>query len=185
MTTVVSMIRGINVGGNRMIRMDRLKAIYTGLGLAEPRTYLQSGNVVCEARDSRVRGLGKAVEKAILAECGFDVSVAVRTTREMTEAMAANPLFGRKGTDPRFLHATFIVDPDGKATLGGTELPFGKSEEAVLVGDVVYVYCPNGYGITKINNTFFERRLGVRATTRNWQTVAALERMAREGAPSK
>jgi uncharacterized protein (DUF1697 family) len=176
------MIRGINVGGNRLIKMDGLRELYTGLGFAHPRTYLQSGNVVCEARDSQVRGHGAAVEKAILAQFGFEVSVAVRTAGEMTEVLSSNPLAGLKAADPRFLHATFLVSPDGKATLKGVALPLGKGEQVVLADGVVYLYCPNGYGITKINNTFFERKMGVRATTRNWQTVTALERMAREGA---
>jgi uncharacterized protein (DUF1697 family) len=52
-----------------------------------------------------------------------------------------------------------------------------------MLGDTVYVYCPLGYGTTKINNTFFERKLGMGATTRNWQTVTALERMARGDSP--
>jgi uncharacterized protein (DUF1697 family) len=176
------MIRGINVGGNRIIRMDRLRELYLGLGFAGPRTYLQSGNVVCGAGDSQVRGHGDAVERRILRDFGLEVSVAVRTSGEMSAALAANPLAARKSADPRFLHATFLVRPHGMVSLDGVSLPLGPGEEAVLVGDVVYVYCPNGYGITRINNTFFERRLGARATTRNWRTVTALEKMAREGA---
>jgi len=182
MTTLISMIRGINVGGSRPIKMDRLRELYLGLGFGRPRTYLQSGNVVCEARDSQVRGQAGAVERRILRDCGFEVSVAVRTAGEMSEVLAANPLAGRPSIDPRFLHATFLVGGGGKASLEGIEIPFLKGEEAILVGDVLYLYCPNGYGNTKINNTFFERKLGVRATTRNWQTVTSLEKMAREGA---
>ncbi|HEY5078289.1 MAG TPA: DUF1697 domain-containing protein, partial [Opitutaceae bacterium] len=87
MTTLISMIRGINVGGNRPIKMDRLRELYIGLGIPNPRTFLQSGNVVCEARDSQARGHGAAVEKAILKDFGFEVSVAVRTAGEMTGAL--------------------------------------------------------------------------------------------------
>jgi uncharacterized protein (DUF1697 family) len=176
------MLRGINVGGNRPIKMDRLKELYVALGFARPRTYLQSGNVVCEVSPSKVRGHGQAVERRILRDCGFEVSVAVRSSKEMAAALAENPFIRRSSVDPRFLHATFLIQAEGAVSLDGITLPLIAGEDAVLLGDVVYVYCPNGYGNTKINNTFFERKLGLRATTRNWQTVTALEKMAREGA---
>jgi uncharacterized protein (DUF1697 family) len=184
MVTVVSMLRGINVSGHRMINMDRLRSIYAALGFSDPRTYLQSGNVVFGAARPG-RSHGDAIERRILRDCGFDVPVAVRTVAEMTAALASNPLARRPSVDPRFLHASFLIDPLGKATLDGADLPLGAGEAAVLLGDIVYLYCPNGYGITKINNTYFERKLGVRATTRNWNTVSALEKMAREGPAAK
>ena len=183
MATFVSMIRGVNVAGHRPVRMARLVELCEGLGFSNPRTYLQSGNVVFESRRASNRGIGEALERGILRECGLEVSVAVRTSREMTATVAANPLASRPGVDPRFLHATFLVGQDGRASLAGIELPLARGEEAVLAGSVVYLYCPHGYGVTRINNAFFERKLGARATTRNWHTVTALERMAR-GAPA-
>jgi len=179
--TFVSLIRGINVAGHRPVKMARLVELCEGLGYSNPRTYLQSGNVVFKSGRGPNRAVGDALERLILRECGLEVSVAVRTSREMTAALAANPLASRPGVDTRFLHATFLVGQDGRASLDGVALPLARGEEAVLVGIVVYVYCPNGYGVTKINNTFFERKLGARATTRNWNTVTALERMARGG----
>jgi uncharacterized protein (DUF1697 family) len=181
MITAVSMLRGINVSGHRLIRMDRLKSLYADLGFKNPRTYLQSGNVVFETAKTAVRAQGQVIERRILRDCGFDVPVAVRTGEEMAAALSSNPLARRPGVDTRFLHATFLIDPVGDASLEGVSLPLGAGEAAVLRGEIVFVYCPNGYGISKINNSFFERKLGVRATTRNWQTVTALEKMAREG----
>jgi uncharacterized protein (DUF1697 family) len=182
MTPLISMIRGINVAGSRPMTMERLKKLYEGLGFANPRTYLQSGNVVCNATALQARGHGDAVERRILRDYGFEVSVAVKTSTVMTEVVAANPLAGRASIDPRFLHVTFLIRPDRKASLDGISMPLAQGEEAVLMDDVLYLYCPNGYGNTKINNAFFERKLGARATTRNWNTVTALEKMAREGA---
>lgn len=183
MITLVSMIRGINVGGNRPLKMDRLRGIHEDLGFRNVRTYLQSGNVVFDAASPDVDRHGDAIERRILRDCGFEVAVAVRTSKAMTAVLAANPLLGRAKVDPKFLHATFLVRPEGKLSLGGVGIPLAKGEDAVLSGDVVYVYCPLGYGITKINNTFFERKLSARATTRNWQTVTALEMMARGESP--
>jgi uncharacterized protein (DUF1697 family) len=184
MNTFVSMIRGINVGGHRAVKMDRLLGIYGGLGLADPRTYLQSGNVVFESRRAPGYDHAGAIERRIREECGLEVSVAVLTAGEMTRVLAANPMAGRRGIDPRFLHATFVMGAGEAVSLEGVALPLRPGEEAVAVGRVVYLYCPNGYGSAKINNTFFERKLRARATTRNWQAVAALERMGRgEPAP--
>ncbi len=183
MHTLVSMIRGINVGGHKPLRMDRLLGIHEALGFRRARTYLQSGNAVFEAGSGDADRHAAALERRILRDCGFEVAVCVRTSAEMTAALRDNPLAGRPGTDPKFLHATFLVRHGAGVSLDGIDLPLAKGEAAVVLGDTVYVYCPLGYGVTKINNTFFERKLAVGATTRNWQTVAALERMARGESP--
>jgi uncharacterized protein (DUF1697 family) len=183
MATFVSMIRGINVAGSRPLKMDALRALHEALGFRRVRTYLQSGNVVFEAPGAGAGRLGPAIERRILRDCGYDVAVAVRSAGEMAAVAGANPFLGRPGTDPRFLHVTFLVRPGAAPSLDGIGLPLAPGEAAVLAGNVVYVYCPLGYGTTKINNTFFERKLSTRATTRNWQTVTALERLARGEAP--
>lgn len=182
MTTFISMIRGINVGGHGTVRMGRLVGIYEGLGLANPRAYLQSGNVVYESRRAPGPGHAAAIEGGIKEKCGLEVSVAVLTAREMTRVLEANPIAGRPGVDPRFLLATFVMGGGGPVSLEGLELPLRPGEEAVAAGRVVYLYCPHGYGTSRITNSFFERRLRARATTRNWRTVTALEGMGRGGA---
>lgn len=176
------MFRGINVGGSRPLKMDTLRRIHEDLGFRRVRTYVQSGNAVFEAGEDAGRHAG-SLERRILRDCGFEVPVVVRNSAEMTAAMRANPLLGRPGRDPRFLHATFLAGAGKSPSLDGVALPLASGEEAVLLGDVVYLYCPHGYGITKINNTFFERKLAVKATTRNWRTVTALEAKARGESP--
>lgn len=175
------MVRGINVAGSRPLKMDRLRGLAEGIGLAVPRTYLQSGNLVGASGGPGARACAEALERRILRDVGYEVSVAAVTAAGMSAVVSANPLAGRRSIDPAFLHATFLVGKEAGASLEGIPLPLGRGEAAVLAGDVVYLYCPNGYGITKINNTYFERRLGCPATTRNWRTVLALEAMAREG----
>lgn len=179
MPTLVSMIRGINVGGNRPLKMDRLRGLHEELGFRDVRTYLQSGNVVFEAGSADAGAHDAAIEAAILRHCGYEVAVAVRTAKAMSAALAGNPLLRLRGVDKKFLHATFLVRPASRSSLDGIELPLARGERAQLVGDILYLYCPLGYGSSKINTAFFERKLGVAATTRNWLTVTALEKMAR------
>jgi len=182
MNTLISMIRGINVGGNRPLKMEKLRGIHADLGFRDVGTYLQSGNAVFKAASPDAGRHASALERRILRDCGFEVTVAVRSSAEMTGVLRENPLLARPRVDPRFLHATFLVGAPGRESLEGIDLPLAKGEAAVMAGGVVYVYCPLGYGNTKINNTFFERKLSARATTRNWQTVTALEKMARNAA---
>lgn len=179
-TPLILMVRGINVAGSRPLRMEQLKGLVEGLGYARARTYLQSGNVVCAGAGTEAWTCAEAVERRILRDFGYEVGVAAVTGRGMAAVVASNPLVGRQGIDPNFLHATFLIRPGRGVSLEGLALPLGKGEAAVLVGEVLYLHCPNGYGVTKLNNTFFERKLGCRATTRNWRTVTALEAMARE-----
>jgi uncharacterized protein (DUF1697 family) len=158
--------------------MDRLRSIFEDLGFGRVRTHLQSGNVVFEAPGTGADAISQAVARAILGGCGYEVAVATRTAAAMASVVRANPFLGRRGVDPRFLHATFLIGAGPRATLRGAPLPLAPGEAAAMAGGVVYVYCPLGYGRTRINNAFFERMLSARATTRNWQTVTALEGMA-------
>jgi uncharacterized protein (DUF1697 family) len=174
--TQVAMIRGINVGGSRPVKMDRLRALFAGLGYPGSRTYLQSGNVVFDAARDDGAGQARAIAAAIRAELGHEVDVLVRSARQMTQALRANPLAAAAPL-PRMLYATFL-EGAGKPTLAGLDLPLAPGERAELVGGVIYLYCPGGYGNSKVHNVYFERKLGVRATTRNWATVTALEAMA-------
>jgi uncharacterized protein (DUF1697 family) len=179
MSPAIFMVRGINVGGSRPLKMETLKKLCEGLGFAHVRTYLQSGNVVCEAKDSDVRGWAAALERCIARECGFEADVVARSAGALASAIAANPFAGRPAYDPAFLHATFPVASFAGMPLREADLPRAPGERAALSGETIYLYCPWGYGNTKLNNSFFERKMGVRATTRKWKTVLALEAMAR------
>jgi uncharacterized protein (DUF1697 family) len=88
---------------------------------------------------------------------------------------------GQAGFDDEFLHATFLIHPSKALSLEGLKLPLLGKEAAQLVGDVIFLYCPNGYGRTRINNNYFEKALRTGATTRNWRTVVALDKMAQGG----
>jgi uncharacterized protein (DUF1697 family) len=174
MSVFISLLRGVNVG-QRQMKMAELKEVYEGLGYTSVQTYLQSGNVVFSAKPSA--RLSERIREAIEKRFGFEVPVLILTPDRVNEIIAENPLQSEAGVDPAFLHFTFLLEV-GKGPLPA-EIPAVTAERAVLGRNGVYLYCPGGYGRTKLSNTYFERVLKTSATTRNWRTILALEALAR------
>jgi uncharacterized protein (DUF1697 family) len=173
----VSMLRGINLGGKNRISMPDLRAVYERHGHDHVTTYVQSGNVVSRTSARSASAVERAITSAIAAELGLDITVLVRTPAHLTKVLDANP-FVRAGIDPKVLHVTFLAAaPEHRAVSDLDGAAFAPDEFRVH-GTEVYVKCPNGYGRTKINNTWFERKLAVAATTRNWKTVTQLAELA-------
>jgi uncharacterized protein (DUF1697 family) len=174
MTTYISMLRAINVGGQKKIPMDALRGLYNGLGFDHVQTYVQSGNVVFDSAEPEAAVLAGLIEAQIEQAFGFDVLVIVRDAPYFQHIIAANP-FVKAGADITKLHVTFLYST---ADLGGLSLPAAGDDQFAPGEQAVYLFCPNGYGKTKLSNDFFERKLKVPATTRNWNTVNALYQLA-------
>jgi uncharacterized protein (DUF1697 family) len=180
MPMYIALLRAINVTGHNMVPMKALRELFLALPAEDVKTYLQSGNVVFESRAADVAGIAADVETRITTEMGLKVSVLVRTPDEFEEVLSGNP-FLADGADPAHLYVTFLAaspGPDRRRTLE-TAGQAGGPDDFRLQGRHVYLHCPNGYGRTKLNNAFFERKLVVAATTRNWRTVTTLVEMAR------
>lgn len=164
----ICFLRGINVSGHRKLPMDDLLDIAKGLGCTDVVSYLQSGNIVLTTKLPR-KVLEEDLANSICARFGYtDVDVIAWTGPELAEAIAALPV-AWKSHDTAALHFSFLKDDVAPASGRGLQL-----DEYVVGKNVVYVYCPNGYGRTKLNNAFFEKLLGTRATTRNWNTANKL-----------
>lgn len=178
MNTFISMLRGVNVSGQNRIHMEALKDLYAALGLVNVRTYVQSGNVVFDSEERSLSMLAKQIEAQIEQSFKIAVPVLVRTPEEFQRIRLNNPFLRVPATDPVNLHVTFLAAPPSaeqwtklKSRGDGDEFSAGEQE--------IFLLCPNGYGRTKLNNTYFERKLGLTATTRNWKTVNALYEVAR------
>jgi len=177
MNTFISMLRGINVSGKNRISMAALKDIYEQLGLNNVVTYVQSGNVVFDTTEEDATALARAIENAITRSLGLDVPVVVRNKSCFQRLLDGNPFTHQRNEDLTFLHITFLSDvPAVSAPL----IPDGCLDEFVLEDRELYLFCPGGYGETKLSNSFFERKLKVTATTRNWKTVNALYDLANQ-----
>jgi uncharacterized protein (DUF1697 family) len=178
-TSYISLLRGINVGGQKLIKMTELQALYESLKFAAVNTYIQSGNVVFKSK-SNAQKLELQIKTAIKREFGFDVIVIIREQDELKGIIDKNPFIAIPKIDVSRLYVTFLEStPDGKLA---KELPLDKKnkDEFKILGREIYLHCPSGYGKTVLSNTFFERRLKVTGTTRNWNTVNALYLMSKE-----
>ena len=175
MTDYISILRGINVSGKKMIRMEDLKVLYEGLDFSEVTTYIQSGNVIFKTGFPVSNSvLSEKIEQAIEEEYHFHVPVIMRTADEMHQILSSNPFLNEEGINREKLHVTFLEElPQSTKVIAIKESDFSP-DRFRIIGKEVYLYCPGGYGNTKLSNTFFEKKLHVKATTRNWKTVGKL-----------
>jgi len=170
------MLRGINVGGHAKVPMTELRAMFCDMGHLDARTYIQSGNVVFGASASTA-ALQSAIEERLEERLGLGIKVVLRTGAQLDDVVSHNPLVDGK-RDRAKLHVTFLGSKPASSRVSVLDREAFLPDEFEVVGREVYLHCPDGYGRTKINNSFFERALGVSATTRTWKTVTTLADMA-------
>ena len=175
MSKKIAILRGINVGGKRKILMKDLKVLFAAMGHQNISTYIQSGNVFFEADPSiQHLELAKQISESIQAKYGFDVPVIVRTHEELAAAIQNNPFYRE---DPEALtqyHLTFLNEKPTSENQAQTASYDYTPDQFVIKDKEVFIKCAGKYHQTKLSNNFFEKKLKVQATTRNWKTVLKL-----------
>jgi len=180
MPVLISMLRGVNVVGRNKIKMDTLRAVYESLKFEDPRTFIQSGNVIFRSKGKNSPALVKRIQDAIEGELGFRPAVIVRTPDELRRAIAATPFPSHRNLHPSKILVTFLAGepgPEAQATLRGLK---GYPEELHLKGRELYIYFPNGAGQTKLPWSSVEKLLKVTGTARNWNSVTKILAIAEE-----
>ena len=178
MPAYVVMLRGINVSGHKTIKMEDLRTLCSDLGFRNAETYVQSGNIVLQSSLENPTIISKRIGAKIIETFGFEVSVIIRTSKEMRNVISNNPFLKENGIDSSKLHVTFLSEIVQKTCLEKlTELSTSPDRFHPATGEI-YVYCPGGYGRTKLSNFEIEKALSVSATTRNWKTTNRLSEMA-------
>src|SRR5208282_827823 len=177
MTVIISMLRGVNVGGHNKIKMDSLRDLYASLGLRDAQTYVQSGNVVFRTAAKNAAPLAKQIEDAIERKFGFRPGVILRTTAELRDVIARNPFAGRSEVEASKLLVTFLAavpSPEAREEI----LKIKTSLEEVRIdARELYVYFPDGIGRSKVWPAI-EKVLKKSGTGRNWNTVTKLLEIA-------
>lgn len=156
-----------------------LIALYENLQFPDITTFIQSGNVIFKSNEklSDIE-FAKKIEEAIYKQFGFEVPVIVRSKDEMKQIISANPFLKEENIDAKKLHLTLLSEiPDKKNVESIEKLDFAP-DKFLIRGKEIYLYITNSYGETKISNNFFEKKLKVKATTRNWNTIYKLSEMA-------
>jgi uncharacterized protein (DUF1697 family) len=178
MTSVVSMLRGINVGGKRLIRMADLVDLYASIGLAKPQSYIQSGNVLFGTSKKNLTGLAGQIGDAIHGRFDIRTDVILRTSQELAGIIDKNPFAARAEVLGKSLVVHFLAaDPVAGAQDRIHSLP-PSPEELHLLGHELYVYYPDGVGRATVSQSLIDRALGVPVTGRNWNTVLKLLELA-------
>jgi uncharacterized protein (DUF1697 family) len=175
MAVVISMLRGVNLGPHRRMKMDDLRAVYESLGLRDIETCLQSGNVVFRTAARAPKNLSVQLEDAIEQRFGFRSTVITRTTSELRDIIARNPFAGRDSINPASLLVWFLAaDPGDDARRKALALAAGCPEELHISGRELYIYYTIGMARPKLSMTAAEKALGTPGTGRNWNTVGKL-----------
>ena len=161
-----------------MIKMEALKQMFVDLGFQHVQTYIQSGNIVFQTQITEVQKLEKKITTAITEKFGFAVPVIVKEISELKQIIADNPFSKDNTKDIAYLHVTFLSENPEQKNYNKLDAIQCGPDDFQLVGKAIYLYCPNGYGNSKLSNSFFETKLKVTATTRNWKTTNELYNLA-------
>ncbi|MGA9406489.1 MAG: DUF1697 domain-containing protein [Bacteroidota bacterium] len=173
MNTYIALLRGINVSGKKIIKMEALKKAFESLHYEHVTTYIQSGNVVFGSAASTVL-VRTQIENKLLKSFGFEVPVIVKTLKEIEETVKRNPFKKVRMEKGEKLYVSFLAGPPAKVAAVDLMAVKNDVDEIRLSGSEVYILCRKGYGNTLFSNTFIEKKLDVSATTRNWDTVQKL-----------
>lgn len=179
MPKYISMLRGINVSGQKIMKMEDLRALYESLGFNAVTSYIQSGNVIFQSEILDTGVLSKTIEDKIKSYYGFQVPVVIRTHDELDKIINNNPYITKRDEDISKLSILFLKTPPPLKTFDELPETGPNNEEFIVAEKELYLFFPEFYGKSKWNNNFFEKKAGIAVTTRNWRTVLKLHELSK------
>ncbi|WP_159882004.1 DUF1697 domain-containing protein [Paenibacillus puerhi] len=181
MTVQLALLRGINVSGQKLIKMAELKQMFEALGFTRVQTYIQSGNVLFDPSGltESAEPLHKRIEKGIEATFGYQVPVVVRTVGDLERILTGCPFPADSLASGESLYVALLAQSPSEEGVQRLLACSSEIDEYRLAGDEVYILCRQGLGKSMFSNNFLEKKLKVAATTRNWQTMNKLAALGR------
>ena len=176
MNTYIAFLRGINVSGQKKIKMADLKQSLLKVGLKNVQTYIQSGNIVFDTAVEDIEEIGGLIEKVIHDDFEFDVPVTIKTSQEIREILNTNPFYGN--ADPKGLYFALLLTPPSQDLAASFQQLEFEHEDFQYTDACVYLHCKKGAGRAKLNNNLIENKLKVTATTRNLNTMRKMVELA-------
>ena len=174
MAVYIALLRGVNVGGSKIVAMADLRALLSDLGFANPRSLLQSGNLVFESRARATAGLERTLEQEAARRLGLDTEFHVRTAAEWQTIIRRNPFPAAARDDPGHLHVMCFKEAPGAKDVKALQAAITGREVVRAVGRQAYIIYPDGAGKSRLTTALIDRILGLRGTARNWNTVLKL-----------
>jgi uncharacterized protein (DUF1697 family) len=177
MKTYLAILRGINVSGQKLIKMEILRSLFEDLGFTLVKSYIQSGNVVFQSTLTTTSELKNKIETAILNQFGFSVPTLILEKDAVKTVLESNPFINQNLENTKDLYVTFLGEIPATEQVQRLMEQAVSADEFRIIDTSVYVKCWNGYGNTKLSNAYFESKLKIQATTRNWKTIQELFKM--------
>ena len=176
MTTYIGLLRAINLAGLNRVAMADLRELLAGLGFADVKTLMQSGNVVFRSRPRA--NVETSLETAVRAELGVTTDFFVRSAAEWDALVEANPFPKEAQRDPARLVALVLRDAPDVGRVKDLQRAIVGREVVRAEGRQAYVVYPDGMGRSRLSIAMIEKKLGTRGTARNWNTVLKLRALA-------
>jgi uncharacterized protein (DUF1697 family) len=177
MKTHLVLLRGINVSGHNMIKMEVLKTLLEKAGFQNVQTYIQSGNVFVDSDEAHGASVGFKIKQEIFKELGLEVPVVVISKEDLEACLKNNPYLKEKDCDTKKLYVAFISKELSNGALNDLKISQFKPDEAAIDQSRIYIKYAVGAGKTRLDQKYIEKKLNVVATIRNWNTVTTLLEM--------
>lgn len=174
MSIYIALLRGINVGGNKRIKMADLRELLADIGISDAKTLLASGNVIFQSDETEREKLVSSVEEAIQKHYDFEVKVILRSGDELEAVIEKNPFTGQDVAGNRLL-VTFLKNSPSREAVHDFQESHTTKEVLHLMGKEIFIHYPDGAGQSKLSNTVIEKKFAVTGTARNWNTVIKLQ----------
>jgi uncharacterized protein (DUF1697 family) len=171
MTTHLALLRGINVSGHNMMKMEALKTMLENIGFTNVRTYLQSGNVFVDTEEESASKVGFMIKQEIFKVFGHEVPTIVITKEDLELCFKNSPYLKEKDIDTKKLYVAFVSTVLKKENINDLKISQFKPDEANIDGNRIFIKYDIGAGKTRLEGKYIEKKLNVIVTMRNWNTV--------------
>lgn len=180
MKTHLALLRGINVSGHNMIKMDVLKSVLENAGFQNVQTYIQSGNVFIDSEEENGASVGFKIKQEIFKELGLEVPVVVISKEDLEACFANNSYLNERDCETKKLYVAFISKELQGSAINDLKISQFKPDEAVIDKSRIYIKYAIGAGKTRLDQKYIEKKLNVVATIRNWNSVTAMLEIFRQ-----
>lgn len=180
MTTHLALLRGINVSGHNMIKMEVLKTTLEKIGFQNVQTYIQSGNVFIDSDEESAAKVGFIIKQEIFKAFGHDVPTIVLGIEDLKKCFLNNPFLKEKELDLKKIYVAFVSKELRPENINDLKISQFKPDEAQIDGTRIFIKYAVGAGKTRLDQKYIEKKLSLTATIRNWNTVTQLLKMYEE-----